>query len=459
MKDDSPVLIIEDDHSLREALCETLQLAGHSTVAAESALAGLALLEQEHEQVKMILCDVQMEGMDGEEFLQESKRHWPEIPVVLMTAFGAVERAVAAMRHGAADYINKPFEAEVLLATVDRLARAPLETQTPVFEDQSSHSTAELALRVADTDASIVISGESGVGKEVFARLIHDHSARRKQPFVAINCAAIPENMLESILFGFEKGAFTGAYTARAGKFEQANGGTLLLDEISEMDLALQAKLLRVLQEREVERLGGKKPIELDVRILATTNRDLAGAVAAGNFREDLFYRLNVFPLVIPPLRERPDDIIPMCYRFIQEMAPGEGIVLDDFAEKLLLNYHWPGNVRELHNVMQRAVILRNGLTVGESSILFEPANSPVAAAESAAPEAEIAVAAAAEEEAPLADDLKSREMELIIQTLNAENGSRKETAARLGISPRTLRYKLAKFREQGINIPGMASA
>jgi two-component system response regulator FlrC len=335
----------------------------------------------------------------------------------------------------------------------------------PVLADSATNSVAELALRVARTDASVVISGESGVGKEVFARLIHDHSTRVGKPFVAINCAAIPETMLESLLFGYEKGAFTGAHAARAGKFEQANGGTLLLDEITEMALGLQAKLLRVLQEREVERLGGKQPVPLDIRVIATTNRDFAEDVAAGKFREDLFYRLNVFPLHIPPLRERRGDILPMCRRFIQEMAPGEGLALDDFAEQLLVNYHWPGNVRELHNVIQRALILRNGQVVCANSILFEPAGSPAAGTntEGARPgEGRAHHTAGAngddETEAVLAEDLKTREMELIIRTLNAANGSRKQAAAKLGISPRTLRYKLARFREQGVEIPGGAN-
>jgi two-component system response regulator FlrC len=456
MKQDTLILIVEDDDSLRAALCETLEIAGYSTVAAESAAQALDILQDRR--VNLVFCDVQMAGMKGDEFLLHSKQRWPRVPVVLMTAYGVVEQAVTAMQHGAADYISKPFEAGVLLETVARLAQAPAPEQSPVFEDKSSHSTAELALRVAQTEASIVISGESGVGKEVFARLIHSHSARKDEAFIAINCAAIPENMLESILFGFEKGAFTGAYTARAGKFEQANGGTLLLDEISEMDVALQAKLLRVLQEREVERLGGKKTIPLDVRILATTNRDLAAEVAAGNFREDLFYRLNVFPLKIPPLRDRPGDIIPMCNRFIQEIAPGDGIVLDDFASELLLGYHWPGNVRELHNVMQRALILKSGLTISAGSILFEPAISTSTTSQPITSSPTPLVEPACDDDEPLADGLKSREMDLIIQTLSAQNGSRKETAARLGISPRTLRYKLARFREQGVAIPTMAN-
>jgi two-component system response regulator FlrC len=454
MSKQQPILIVEDDNALREALTETLDIAGYPVIGAADGEAALAQLELCRP--ALILSDVQMPGMDGLALLEACQAHSPDIPFVLMTAFGEVDAAVGAMRRGAADFIAKPFEAGKLLELVANYAAETLEQGIPVFADRASHSVAEMALRVANTDASIVISGESGVGKEVFARLIHEHSARAQRPFVAINCAAIPESMLESILFGYEKGAFTGAYTARPGKFEQANGGTLLLDEISEMELGLQAKLLRVLQEREVERLGGKQPTALDIRVLATTNRDLAAEVKAGSFREDLFYRLNVFPLHIPPLRERRDDILPMCRRFMQEMAPGEGIVMDPFAEQLLLNYAWPGNVRELHNVIQRALILRNGQTLGASSILLQPAT---AAGQTGQPQdCTPGQESAAGSPDALAEDLKTREMELIIETLNAANGSRKETAAKLGISPRTLRYKLARFRKQGVPIPGAAS-
>ncbi len=456
MNSEQTILVVEDDDALRDALRETLRAAGYGVCEASNGKQALAMCERLRP--ALVLTDIQMPEMGGLELLRASRQVLPEAPVVLMTAYGEVDVAVAAMREGAADFIAKPFEAPQLIELMARLVPAA-PAETPVLADSTSHSVADLALRVAPTDASIVISGESGVGKEVFARLIHDHSARAKQPFVAINCAAIPENMLESMLFGYEKGAFTGAYTSRAGKFEQANGGTLLLDEITEMDLGLQAKLLRVLQEREVERLGGKQPVPLDIRVLATTNRDFAAEVAAGHFREDLFYRLNVFPLHIPPLRERPDDILPMCRRFMQEIAPGEGIELDDFAAQLLVNYHWPGNVRELHNVIQRALILRNGSVVNAGSILFEPGGTHPAAAQSGALQRGPQAAAGEDTEAPLADDLRTREMELIIQTLNEEKGSRKDAAAKLGISPRTLRYKLARFREQGVSIPGAASA
>jgi len=318
-----------------------------------------------------------------------------------------------------------------------------------VAEDQSTRKLAALAKRVASTDATVMISGDSGAGKEVFAQMIHRHSARAKGPFVAINCAAIPENMLEASLFGYEKGAFTGAYQARAGKFEQSQGGTLLLDEISEMDLGLQAKLLRVLQEREVERLGGREVIPLDVRVLATTNRNMREEVAAGRFREDLFYRLNVFPLHLSPLCQRKADILPLTNRLIRKYSPeGRSIPhLSKQAQQALLDHSWPGNVRELDNVIQRALILLNGDQIEVEDLCFE---FDVSTASNLSVDAEPFSAPATE---GLGDDLKNREFELILDALR-DHGSRKAAAERLGISPRTLRYKLARMREQGIAVP-----
>jgi two-component system response regulator FlrC len=262
----------------------------------------------------MVVSDLRMSPMDGLTLLARSAMpDIPAMPVLLMTAFGDVDKAVAAMRGGACDFMLKPFEPKALIEQIERYATPPAPAAGVVAEDARTRATLLLASRVARTDATVLLTGESGVGKEVFARYIHEQSARAGGPFVAINCAAIPDNLLEATLFGYEKGAFTGAQTAQAGKFEQANGGTLLLDEISEMPLGLQAKLLRVLQEREVERVGGKKPVPLDIRVLATSNRDMAGRSRAGRFREDLFYRLNVFPLEIPSLRERPGDIVPLA--------------------------------------------------------------------------------------------------------------------------------------------------
>jgi Response regulator containing CheY-like receiver, AAA-type ATPase, and DNA-binding domains len=312
------VLLVEDDHALREALADTLLLAGHgfrAVASAEEALQAVA-----DESFSLVVSDVNMPGMDGHQLLGRLRASQPQLPVLLMTAHGAVERAVDAMRQGAADYLVKPFEPRALLDLVARHALGCLgvaDSEGPVAVEPASTQLLELAARVARSDSTVLISGESGTGKEVLARYIHQHSHRSSQPFVAINCAAIPDNMLEATLFGHEKGSFTGAIAAQAGKFEQADGGTLLLDEISEMPLGLQAKLLRVLQEREVERVGGRKPIVLDIRVVATTNRDLAGEVAAGRFREDLYYRLSVFPLAWRPLRERTADILPLAERLL----------------------------------------------------------------------------------------------------------------------------------------------
>ncbi len=454
------ILLVEDDHALREALGDTLQLAGHPYRAVDCAEAALAALQQEP--FGLVISDVNMPGMDGHELLALIRQYHPQVPVLLMTAFGAVARAVDAMRQGAADYLVKPFEPQILLELVDRHVAGVCgsgQADGPVACEPASQQLLGLASRVAQSDSTVLISGESGTGKEVLARYIHQHSPRAGKPFVAINCAAIPDNMLEATLFGHEKGAFTGAIASQPGKFEQADGGTLLLDEISEMPLALQAKLLRVLQEREVERVGARKAIALDIRVLATTNRDLAGEVAAGRFREDLFYRLSVFPLAWPPLRQRPADILPLAERLLANHArkmrqpPAR---LSSAAQRCLIEYAWPGNVRELDNAVQRALILQQGGLIQPqdlcltapgmlSGVVAPPAASLPACAESAPPIAEVASA--------LGDDLRRREFQLIIDTLRAERGRRKETADRLGISARTLRYKLAQMRDAGVDV------
>jgi two-component system, response regulator FlrC len=307
-----------------------------------------------------------------------------------------------------------------------------------------SRRLADLARRVAASDCTVLIAGESGTGKEVLARFIHRNSPRADRAFVAVNCAAIPENMLEAILFGYERGAFTGAHAAHPGKFEQAQGGTLLLDEVTEMPLGLQAKLLRVLQEREVERLGGRTPVSLDVRVLATTNRNLRAEVAAGRFREDLYYRLNVFPLTTAPLRERRDDVLPLAMHVLNARCrPGERIpALSAEAAHILLTHAWPGNVRELDNVMQRALILANGPVIQAENIHIEGASE---VAPSTAPSAPASGA--------LSESVSAAERDLIMDALRADHGNRQAMAKRLGISPRTLRYKLAKLREAGVEV------
>ena len=317
----------------------------------------------------------------------------------------------------------------------------------PVACAASSQHLLELSRRVAASGCTVLIWGESGTGKEVLARYIHRRSPRANGPFVAVNCAAIPENMLEAMLFGYERGSFTGAHATHPGKFEQAQGGTLLLDEVTEMPLGLQAKLLRVLQEREVERLGGRETISLDVRVIATTNRRLREEVAAGHFREDLYYRLNVFPLAIAPLRQRRDDVLPLAMQLLTgHCRPGKQIpALSAEAAHRLLTYPWPGNVRELDNLLQRALILLNGPVIGAEHIQFELAND--APALEAAPAAECTLSS-------LAGSLIQAERDLILDALKSGQGSRREAAERLGISPRTLRYKLARLREAGVEVP-----
>ncbi|SCX40139.1 two-component system, response regulator FlrC [Pseudomonas sp. NFACC32-1] len=453
------VLLVEDDRALREALADTLVLAGHDYVAVGSAED--ALLAVARETFNLVVSDVNMPGMDGHQLLGLLRARHPQLPVLLMTAHGAVERAVDAMRQGAADYLVKPFEPKALLDLVARHALGvPLvEGEGPVAFEPASAQLLELAARVARSDSTVLISGESGTGKEVLARYIHQQSRRANEPFIAINCAAIPDNMLEATLFGHEKGSFTGAIAAQAGKFEQADGGTILLDEISEMPLGLQAKLLRVLQEREVERVGGRKPIHLDIRVVATTNRDLAGEVAAGRFREDLYYRLSVFPLAWRPLRERTADILPLAERLLARHVnkmKHAAARLSPAAQACLVAYPWPGNVRELDNAIQRALILQQGgLIQPEDFCLAGPVACAPLPVASQAPVAAFVPAAEVEGESAgaLGDDLRRREFQMIIDTLRAERGRRKEAAERLGISPRTLRYKLAQMRDAGMDV------
>ncbi|MCC6535448.1 MAG: sigma-54-dependent Fis family transcriptional regulator [Burkholderiales bacterium] len=428
------VLVVEDDRHLLEAVCATLELAGISALGAAGGESALELLAARD--IGLVLSDVGMAPMDGLALLSEVRRRRPEIPVALMTAYGVVEQAVEAMRAGAADYLGKPIEAQALVALARRLlscAGAPAPAGF-VAEDPVTLELLRLAGRVAQSAATVLLSGESGSGKEMFARYVHANSPRGAGAFVAINCAAIPENLLEATLFGHERGAFTGAAQSQPGKFEQANGGTLLLDEISEMPLALQAKLLRVLQEREVERVGGRKAIALDIRVLATTNRDLEDMVREGRFREDLYYRLNVFPLRVPPLRERPRDIVPLARHFAARIAEGRRPRFSVEAEALLRSHTWPGNVRELENTVQRALILATGEVIAAHDIVVS------AAAARVVPNADAA-----------ATDIRTLERDHILATLKDVGGSRKLAVQRLGISERTLRYKLQQYRLEGV--------
>src|SRR5574343_1139418 len=379
-----PILVVEDDPSLREAIGDTLELAGRPYVAVDGGEAALKTLAEMA--FSNVVSDVRMMPMDGITLLKEIRGRLPHLPVVLMTAYAEVEKAVDAMRSGACDFRPKPFEPGALLAHIGKYElRAQVGEEGPVANDPATQEMFAMARRVAQTDATVLLTGESGVGKEVVARYIHSHSARSGGPFVAINCAAIPDSLLEATLFGYEKGAFTGAQQAQAGKFEQAQDGTLLLDEVTEMPMSLQAKLLRVLQEREVERVGGKKPVPLNIRIIATSNRDMAEAVAKGVFREDLYYRLNVFPIAIPSLRQRPQAIVAIARHFVVEHGGRfgrTGMSLSPAAEAVLTAHAWPGNIRELENVIQRALIMASGHSIGAEALnlTVRPSDAPIPA-------------------------------------------------------------------------------
>lgn len=461
------ILIVEDDHGLREALVDTLLLGGYQVTPVESAQSAMVKLSEAS--FDLIVSDIQMEGMDGMSLLKSVKNKYPNLPMVLMTAYANVNDAIQAMRDGATDYLSKPFAPQVLLNLIGRYAPAQkVESKTPIVGDESSVNLLNLARKVARSDATVMVLGPSGSGKEVISRYIHDQSTRSDAPFVAINCAAIPENMLEATLFGYEKGAFTGAIQACPGKFEQAQQGTILLDEITEMDLALQAKLLRVLQEREVERLGGRKTISLDVRVIATSNRDLKEAVAQGKFREDLYYRLNVFPITWLSLSQRKGDILPLAKHLLARhiQSASSPRQLPDFsagAVHKLTHHSWPGNVRELENVIQRALILCSGDTLESDDLLIEPDNQQIfdSGSQKIMPDfsqmSSHGFAKEIQEEddkSLLGSELRLQEHQIILDALQAFKGKRKDVAEKLGISPRTLRYKLAKMRDSGIDLP-----
>jgi two-component system response regulator FlrC len=437
------VLVVEDDAGLREAICDMLELNEISFKDVENGqMAEQFLLT---DTASLVLSDVQMSPGNGYELLASIQKKQLNIPMILMTAYGSIPQAVDAMQAGAVDYLVKPFDVNNLLNTLKKQMIKPSnDYDAPVAVDPNSIDTLKMASRVAKTEATVLLNGESGVGKEVYSRYIHQQSNRKGQPFIAINCAAIPENMLEAALFGYDKGAFTGAVKSSAGKFEQAQGGTLLLDEITEMDLALQAKILRVIQEKEVERLGSSKMIQLNVRIIATSNRDLKAEVTAKRFREDLYYRLNVFPITIPPLRERLGDIMPLVQKILEQYnrAAGQKIQISEDACERLLQHRWSGNVRELDNVIQRALILKQGNDINVSDIMIESSSLDTTS--------QSTINSSNDDSGILHNDLRDRETEVIIDTLRGFKGSRKKTAEKLGISPRTLRYKLARLRDAG---------
>jgi len=448
------ILIVDDDRAMRMALSESLESCGYSLETAENGHDALGLFSQGN--FDLVVTDMRMPGMTGIEVLRGVKNMSPETPVILITAYGTVGTAVEAMKEGAAEFIMKPFSLEDIESAVKNVLTAdggellPRNAQPqagPRIMTKNARLIAimDMLVNVAKSKSSILIQGESGTGKELIARLVHQNSNRRSSPFVAVNCAAIPHNLLESEMFGYEKGAFTGASQKKLGKFELAHTGTLLLDEVSEMDVQLQAKLLRVIQESEVDRLGGHSPIPVDVRIIATTNVNLAEAIERKTFRSDLYYRLNVIPVKIPPLRERNGDILYLANYFLERFAKEKGVkkpVLTEKAAALLNAYAFPGNVRELENIIERAVLMTNGASICPEAFCLEE-QEDLPSSEPPDPEADPSPDLLAH---PSPMTLKESEKALICETLNKVDGNKTKAAKILGISVRTLWNKVHEY-------------
>src|SRR5580692_8637473 len=445
------VLIVEDEPKMRRLLELQLAEEGFQARIAADAETGLQMLGKEPFDV--VVTDFKLPGMSGLEFLQAVKRVNADLPVVIMTAYGTVETAVDAMKAGASDYVLKPFSlAELMLVIRKELATHELREENRSLREalgrryeytniiaKSDKMQAVLGLveRVAPSNSTVLIGGESGVGKDLIARAIHEHSQRAKGPFVKINSTAIPETLLESELFGYEKGAFSGATTSKPGKFEVANNGTLFLDEIGDVPAAIQVKLLRVLQDREFERLGGTRTFKVDVRLVAATNRDLRAALEEGTFREDLYYRLNVVAIDIPPLRDHKEDIPALADFFLERYAKESGKPITGItpeAMKRLVDYHWPGNIRELQNIIERAVALSVGTTIDAADIyLDDPAKRP-------------STAGGSPYVLPAGVTLEQWEDEAIREALRRADGNKSQAARALGLSRNALRYRLSKL-------------
>lgn len=425
-----PILVLDDDAQMRAALTEAIQRLGYEAVVC--ATGGDAVGKLRRSEFALVVTDMKMPKMDGLSFLREVRRRNSSMPVLVITGFGTVENAVESMKEGAVDYLMKPFSFDALQRTIQSVMVRSAVDREIITADPEMQKVVNLARSLATSDITVLITGESGTGKELLARSIHRLSRRAEKPFVAVNCAAIPDALLESELFGHEKGAFTGAAERKAGKFELAHSGMLLLDEVGEMSLILQAKLLRVLQEREIDRVGGREPVRVDVRVIATTNRDLAKECREGRFREDLYYRLNVFPLRVPSLRERPQDIMLLSTRFLERFAGAAGkqiVGFTDAAVEILNARSWRGNVRELENTIQRAVFMCYQGRIGTEHLLFDELQ-----AEST--------------NGRIAD----MERKLILDTLKDVNGNKTRAAQILGVSVRTIRNKL---NEYGQILPG----
>lgn len=486
----SNVLVVDDKEMLRDSVGVTLQRAGHTVLAASGGEAALEVIARKRPDA--VVTDLKMPGMTGLELLEQIKAIDEDLPVILMTAFGTIETAVRAMNAGAFTYLTKPFEGDELLVAVKRAveharlkrdneilrrsapegAEASSVAGTPsgasqatpaesrrgldrlVGESEAMIEVKEQLAAVARSQGTVLIQGESGVGKEVIARAVHELSPRAGETFMALNCAALSSSLLESELFGHEKGAFTGAEKLRKGRFELAHGGTLLLDEISEISPQIQAKLLRVLQERVFERVGSSVSIGVDVRVLATTNRDLARSVEAGDFRQDLYFRLNVLPLHIPALREREEDVAALAAFFVERVCQREGLAKKHFADSamhLMRSYPWPGNVRELQNICERAVVLCRGETIG-SDLVHPWLHGPQPGrAQRSTRSVEIVTRPSVPPASVLGQGvrpLEEIERQAIIETLERFNGHRQKTAEALGIGVRTLGLKLKKWKD-----------
>lgn len=481
------VLVADDDPQMQLAVKTCLSRKDFDVTVVNNGLSALELLERES--FELIISDQQMPQMSGSELLAALQKKGSETPLIMITAYGTITQAVEAMQNGAADFLTKPFTAQDLERIVERVLlpeskasrqRAPRQNRgRPIIsQDPLMKRVLEVAEAVARSEATVLIQGESGTGKELIARFVHASSPRAHQAFVAVNCAALPASLLESELFGHEKGAFTGAQSRKIGKFEMAHGGTILLDEISEMELALQAKLLRVLQEREVDRVGGKDPISIDVRVLATTNRNLEESVREGKFRADLYYRLNVIPLTLPPLRERKSDIKVLTEYFMRQFLGENAPRLASEVLDALMNHPWPGNIRELQNAVQRAAIMSAGATPRQSDFLLSmnpTTQLEMLRADRLSPSTALA-SLGESQPARLADSVEcirdanstnedgslvirsgttvqNMEKALILETLRANSNNRTESAKLLGISIRTLRNKLHDYRQEGIVI------
>jgi DNA-binding NtrC family response regulator len=446
----SSILIVEDEPKMRRVLELHLGEEGFATHSAADAETGLKLLHSE--KVDLVVTDFRLPGMNGLDFLQAIKRVNSSLPVVIMTAYGTVEAAVEAMKVGASNYVLKPFSLDEMVMVIrkeldshklreeNRSLREALghryEYKNIVATSDKMQAVLALVERIAPTNATVLLGGESGVGKDLIARAIHEHSHRASGPFLKINSTAIPENLLESELFGYEKGAFSGATSTKPGKFELADKGTMFLDEIGDVPPATQVKLLRVLQEREFERLGGTRTLKVDVRLVAATNRDLRAALEEGTFREDLYYRLNVVAIDIPPLRDHKEDIPVLVNFFLGRFARDSGEAVKSItpaALKRLTDFHWPGNVRELENIMQRAVALSDSGTIDGDDIHLDPPSAQGGSAPVL----------------PEGTTLEQWEQEIIREALRRANGNKSQAARALGLSRNALRYRLSQMGVQ----------